>query len=142
MADWIPAQGYVFDGLVFQRATVKKDLIVNSETGQLIPIQPALAVWYTRREMQNAVAALEKQCGSPLMLISLAPTPELMGMLKSQRAKAMSTRDHILRMLTNGRARVLGRPLTTEEWDQFGKQADRLLARLEKAQIEAQQAVA
>ena len=139
MAEWIPAQGYCFDGELFQRATTNtRELVINKETGGRILVQPSLLVWYTRREMTNAVSTYEKRFQVSVALAAIQPYPELLNILKEQRAKPMLTKDHLYRMLTNGLTRVLGRPLTEQEKDGYEKKAEQMAARLDTAQLEAQ----
>ena len=139
MAEWIPAQGYCFDGTLFQRATTNvRGLVINKETKQRIDVQPSMLVWYTRREMTNALALYAQRYKQTPELVVVAPSPELMGILKEQGAKPMLTKEHLYRMLTNGLTRVLGRPLTEQEKDGYEKKATLMAERLDAAQVEAQ----
>lgn len=136
MADKVPCEGYVFDGALLLRARVDNtDLVVNDVTGEAIGIIPSLAPWYTRREVQNAVARYQQKYPSDqIKLSAIAPTPQFMAELKSGHPRA--TRDHILHLLTAGKRKVLGRDFTAQEISDYEAQADSYAERIERRQVE------
>lgn len=141
--EWIPANGFVFDGALFYRAKVKDDLIVTEATNVPIAGEPSLLVWYTKREFQNALARVQATLspntqGAVHNINIVAPSPELLRELKA--ASARLTRDHVLHMLTAGIAHARGFAFTTDEVKAFEAKADEMLARLEDAVLPAVQA--
>ncbi len=126
--------GYVFDGIAFQRAAVNRhNEIVVKESGIPINLSPFLALWYTRREFQNAVAYLQarKQLPRDLDINTVFPTPELMARLK-ENGHLRTTEQHVLHLLTAGRERVLGVRFTDAEIKGYEAQAAAMVNDLDK----------
>jgi hypothetical protein len=143
--DYVPCQGYVFNGLLFERATVdSKDRVINAGNRTQIQMDPALMVWYTRREFQNAIAYCQARgtVAKDLDLNTVVPNKALIARLSDpDYGHLRTTRDHVLHMITAGVERVLGREFTPAERAEYERRADAYAARLNKAAAAAIAAV-
>lgn len=136
----IPGNGYVFDGVAFWRAKVKRDIIVTQETEVPVEGEPSLLVWYTKHEFSNAVARMEAKLDAAGKAVShntnlVFPSPELAAELK--KATPRLTRDHILHMLTAGIEHARGFAFSADEIAAYNAKADAMVARLEDALLPA-----
>lgn len=123
--------GYVFDSAThLQRACVdrKTSRIVNAVTGAVIPVEPQLAVWYTYRTVERALARLQSAGLSKDQLAEVTITQDLINLIEAP----LVTSDHCYHMLTAGGERWLGRKFTPQEEKAYRQQAEGMVAYLDQ----------